>query len=104
MDNESLAASHRNNKDDNGKGSKENNREGLSVPEDQMTDLRIISRLISKEDEVHKTLHGEASAVMSLYDARKEEERTFKAVAEEDEGFLEHPGRQRHGITCGRSP
>ena len=91
MDNEKLSESHNNNRNNKNRENKENNREGLSVPEDQMTDLRIISRLISKEDEVHKTLHGEASAVMSLYDARKEEERTFKAVAEEDEGFLEHP-------------
>ena len=87
FDNESLTETRRNFRDD----CKENNREPLSIHEDQMTDLRIISRLISKEDEVHKTLHGEASAVMSLYDTRKEEERTFKAVAEEDEGFLEHP-------------
>ncbi len=63
-----------------------------SVPpgdEEQITDLRIISRLISKENEARQTLNCEAGAILALYDPKMEEEVTARSLGEGNEGFLD---------------
>lgn len=52
------------------------------------TDLHIIKKLISKEDEVNKTL-GDVGSVMHLHDAKKEEKKVEDALANGDKDFLE---------------
>lgn len=61
---------------------------GTSETEGLKTDLHIIENLTKKEEEVHKTL-GDAGSVMNLYDSNAEEKRTEKAIAEQNEKFLE---------------
>ncbi len=52
------------------------------------TDLYIIDKLTQKEEEVHQTL-GDAGSVMHLYDAKKEEKLTSKALMNGNADFLE---------------
>lgn len=52
------------------------------------TDLHIIENLTKKEQEVYKTL-GDAGSVMNLYDTNAEESIVQKAIAENNEEFLE---------------
>ncbi len=62
---------------------------GTSETEGLKTDLHIIENLTRKEEEVHKTL-GDAGSVMNLYDSNAEEKRIEKAIAEQNEKFLEN--------------
>jgi SNF2 family DNA or RNA helicase len=62
---------------------------GTSETEGLKTDLHIIENLTRKEEEVHKTL-GDAGSVMNLYDSNAEQKRTEKAIAEQNEKFLEN--------------
>jgi SNF2 family DNA or RNA helicase len=52
------------------------------------TDLHIIENLTKKEEEVYKAL-GDPGSVMNLYDAQKEEQQIEKAIANQDEDFLD---------------
>lgn len=58
---------------------------------DLETDLRILDRLREKEEQVHRSL-GDASSVMKLYDALKEEKLVAKAIALQDESILDKQG------------
>lgn len=51
-------------------------------------DLRIIERLKEKEQVVYDTL-GDVGSVMRLYDSKKEETKTAKAIAKGNDDFLE---------------
>jgi ERCC4-related helicase len=56
-------------------------------------DLRILDRLIEKEQEAHKNI-GDAGALLGLYDAQREEEKITEGVAagkREDEIIPEQP-------------
>lgn len=55
---------------------------------DVRSDLTVISKLMEKEDEVHKTL-GDAQSVMNLYNSKKEESAVLNAIKSGDTGFLE---------------
>ena len=51
------------------------------------TDLHILENLTKKEEEVYKTL-GDAGSVMHLYDTQAEENEVEKAIANNNEDFL----------------
>ena len=53
------------------------------------TDLHIINKLTEKEEEVYRTL-GDAGSVMHLYDSKQEEKYVENALAQGDEGYLDH--------------
>lgn len=59
-----------------------------SRDKDVRSDLRVIERLMEKEDEVHKTL-GDAQSVMCLYNARQEENAVQTAIIKGDTDFLD---------------
>jgi SNF2 family DNA or RNA helicase len=52
------------------------------------TDLHILKKLISKEEEVYKTL-GDAGSVLKLYDSKSETKKIEEAFKEQNEDFLE---------------
>jgi SNF2 family DNA or RNA helicase len=54
------------------------------------TDLHIVENLTKKEEVVYKTL-GDAGAVMKLYNADLETDIVAKAMAEQDEKYLDNP-------------
>jgi SNF2 family DNA or RNA helicase len=51
------------------------------------TDLHILENLVKKEEEVYKTF-GDIGAVLKLYSSDEEEQKTEKAIEEQDENFL----------------
>ena len=59
-----------------------------SANESVKADLRIIERLKEKEQVVYDTL-GDVGSVMRLYDSKKEETKTAKAIAKGNDDFLE---------------
>lgn len=59
-----------------------------SANESVKADLRIIERLKEKEQVVYDTL-GDVGSVMRLYDSKKEETKTAKAIAKGNDEFLE---------------
>lgn len=59
-----------------------------SMNEDVKSDMRIVEKLIEKEEEVHNTL-GDAQSVMSLYNVKDEEKAIQEAIKTHDEKVLE---------------
>lgn len=55
---------------------------------DVRSDLTVVSKLMEKEDEVHKTL-GDAQSVMNLYNSKKEEIAVQDAIKTRNPNFLE---------------
>lgn len=59
-------------------------------------DLRVLNKLIEKEQEAHKNI-GDAATIMGLYDAQREEEKITQELAEgktPDQIFAETPPEQ----------
>lgn len=69
----------------------------LTVPNDdeRKGDLRVLERLIEKEDAAHKNL-GDVAWLMALHDAEKEEERVGKGIEEGEEPATIIPEDPQH--------
>lgn len=65
-----------------------------SENEDVRSDVAVIEKLVTKEEEVHKAL-GDAQSVMNLYDAEKETTAVADAIKKHDTDFLEEEDEER---------